>query len=104
MAARTPEELDVLFARAVNAGDIEAMIKLYEPGACLMPEPGRVVSGTKAVLVHRTRYSNLRVAVGMDHVIEGPEGFDVTGESDEDQARISVTTVPKPRSLTAMRP
>jgi ketosteroid isomerase-like protein len=42
MPARTPEELDVLFANAINAGDIEAVIKLYEPGACLMPEPGEV--------------------------------------------------------------
>ena len=49
MPARKPEELDVLFAHALNAGDIEAVIKLYEPGACLMPEPGQVVSGTKAV-------------------------------------------------------
>jgi ketosteroid isomerase-like protein len=46
MPARTPEELDVLFAKAINAGDIEAVIKLYEPGACLMPEPGEVASGT----------------------------------------------------------
>ncbi|MGW4650586.1 glycoside hydrolase family 65 protein [Kitasatospora sp. NPDC004289] len=53
-------------------------------------------AGTKAVLVHRTRHSGQRVAVGMDHVIEGPDGFNVTGESDEDQARISVTTVLKP--------
>jgi uncharacterized protein (TIGR02246 family) len=49
MPARTPEELDVLFAKAINAGDIEAVVKLYEPGACLMPEPGQVVSGAKAV-------------------------------------------------------
>jgi uncharacterized protein (TIGR02246 family) len=49
MPARNPEELDVLFADAINAGDIEAVIKLYEPGASLMSEPGQVVSGTKAV-------------------------------------------------------
>ena len=49
MPARTPEELDVLFANAINAGDIEAVTKLYEPGACLMPEPGQVASGIKAV-------------------------------------------------------
>jgi ketosteroid isomerase-like protein len=39
----------VLFANAINAGDIEAVIKLYEPRACLMPEPGQVVSGITAV-------------------------------------------------------
>ena len=49
MPARKPEELDVLFANAINAGDIEAVIKLYEPGASLMPEPGQVVSGVKAI-------------------------------------------------------
>jgi uncharacterized protein (TIGR02246 family) len=49
MPARSPEELDVLFAAAINPGDIEAVMKLYEPGACLMPEPGEVVSGTKAI-------------------------------------------------------
>lgn len=49
MPARKPEELDVLFADAINARDIEALIKLYEPGASLMPEPGEIVSGAKAI-------------------------------------------------------
>src|SRR5262245_42125844 len=49
MPARTPEELDVLFVKALNAGDIEAIMKLYEPAAALTPQPGQVVSGTKAV-------------------------------------------------------
>jgi len=49
MPAHKPEELDVLFVQAVNAGDIEAVINLYEPTAALMMQPGQVVSGTKAV-------------------------------------------------------
>ncbi|MEW1911090.1 glycosyl hydrolase family 65 protein [Kitasatospora sp. NPDC085895] len=49
--------------------------------------------GTKAVLVHRTRYSGLRVAAGMDHLIEGPDRFEATAEATEQQGRISVTTV-----------
>src|SRR5262245_28399674 len=49
MPAHKPEELDVLFAKAINAGDIEAAMKLYEPGACLTPEPGQVATGAKAV-------------------------------------------------------
>lgn len=56
----------------------------------------RQAAGGKAVLVHRTRYSGLRVAAGMDHLIEGPEGFHVIAESTEDQGRISVTTVLQP--------
>jgi uncharacterized protein (TIGR02246 family) len=49
MPAHKPEDLDVLFAQAINTGDIEAAIKLYEPAASLMPQPGQVISGTKAV-------------------------------------------------------
>ncbi|WP_190211769.1 glycoside hydrolase family 65 protein [Kitasatospora indigofera] len=51
---------------------------------------------SKAVLVHRTRFSGIRVAAGMDHIIEGPEGFESTVESHEDQGRVSVTTVLRP--------
>ncbi|MFC8448557.1 glycoside hydrolase family 65 protein [Kitasatospora sp. NPDC057223] len=50
----------------------------------------------KAVLVHRTRFSGIRVAAGMDHLIEGPAGFDATAESSDDQGRVSVTTVLRP--------
>jgi len=49
MPAHKPEELDVLFVQAFNAGDIEAMMKLYEPAASLTPQPGHVVSGSKAL-------------------------------------------------------
>ena len=49
MPARKPEELDTLFADAINVGNTEAVIKLYEPGASLMPELVQVVSGTKAI-------------------------------------------------------
>ena len=49
MPAHKPEELDVLFVQAFNAGDIEAMMKLYEPAASLTPQPGQVVSGTNAL-------------------------------------------------------
>ena len=49
MPAHKPEELDVLFEKALNAGDIDALMKLYEPTASVTPQPGQVVSGTKAV-------------------------------------------------------
>jgi len=39
MAAKTPEEVDRLFAERVNAGDVDGVLALYEPGATLvMPE------------------------------------------------------------------
>jgi uncharacterized protein (TIGR02246 family) len=49
MPVRHPEELDRLFAAALNAGDLEALMKLYEPEATLTPEPGKVVAGASAI-------------------------------------------------------
>ena len=49
MAARKPEEVDRLFERALNAGDMEALLALYEPQASLMPSPGSVVVGAPAI-------------------------------------------------------
>ena len=66
MPARRPEELDLLFGRAVNAGDIDAVMALYEPGACLMPEPGQVVSGTKAVREALAGFLALKPKIKLD--------------------------------------
>jgi len=41
MPARTPEDLDRLFAIALNAGDIEGLMRLYEPEAAMRPAPAR---------------------------------------------------------------
>ncbi|MGO9885118.1 MAG: glycoside hydrolase family 65 protein [Solirubrobacteraceae bacterium] len=45
----------------------------------------------RSILVHRTRVSDLRVAVAMDHLVEGPEGTGTTSEAFEDVARCEVT-------------
>jgi alpha,alpha-trehalose phosphorylase len=44
--------------------------------------------GHRAVLVHQTRRSRLRMAAGMDHVIDGPEGTVVASDVAEDLARV----------------
>ncbi|HEX5864337.1 MAG TPA: hypothetical protein VF014_08805 [Casimicrobiaceae bacterium] len=46
MTARTPEDLDRLFAEALNAGKLDALVGLYEPQAAPGPAPGKVVVGT----------------------------------------------------------
>ncbi len=48
--------------------------------------------GLRAVLSHRTVASGLRISAAMGHVIDGPDGVDVTTESYEDLARITVST------------
>jgi alpha,alpha-trehalose phosphorylase len=44
-----------------------------------------------AILVHRTRQSGLRVAAGMDHVVEGPDGTETSVDVRDDLARMLVT-------------
>jgi len=49
MSARQPEQIDELFAQALNAGDLDALMALYEPEAALLPMPDKVVVGTAAI-------------------------------------------------------
>jgi alpha,alpha-trehalose phosphorylase len=49
-------------------------------------------NGLRAGLVHVTRASRLRIAAGMDHVVEGPNDIATTAESEHDLARVTVTT------------
>jgi len=48
--------------------------------------------GLRAGLVHRTRTSKLRMASGMDHVVEGPDATTTETESEPDLVRVTVTT------------
>jgi alpha,alpha-trehalose phosphorylase len=45
----------------------------------------------RVVLCHITRASGLRMAAGMDHIVDGPPGTEVTVESAEDLGRATVT-------------
>jgi len=54
--------------------------------------------GTRAVLMHRTERSALRVGAGMDHVIDGPDGTDVRSESLSDLARVTIAADAAPGS------
>jgi alpha,alpha-trehalose phosphorylase len=48
--------------------------------------------GQRVVLVHRTKASGLRMAAGMDHLVEGPEGTETSTTSREDLGRVTVAT------------
>ena len=49
MGPRTPEEVHAHFVRAANAGDIEAVLALYEPGAAIVRATGELATGLAAV-------------------------------------------------------
>jgi alpha,alpha-trehalose phosphorylase len=46
----------------------------------------------RAMLVHKTKASDLRMAAAMDHVIEPPDGTEYSIESYTDLARLTITT------------
>jgi alpha,alpha-trehalose phosphorylase len=46
----------------------------------------------RVVLVHSTRSSKLRMAAGMDHIVEGPEGTEPSAESGPDVGRVTIAT------------
>ena len=49
MSARTPEEVPRLWAEHFSAGDLDALIGLYETDATLVPQPGELVTGIEAI-------------------------------------------------------
>ena len=48
--------------------------------------------GLAVEMVHITSASGLRVAAGMDHVVDGPPGTEVSCESSADVGRLTITT------------
>jgi uncharacterized protein (TIGR02246 family) len=90
--ARTPDQLPGLFTAAYNAGDIDAIGRLYEPGGAIVAAPGQLVAGEARVAAmaqflaenrlkmtitvrHLYVYDDLALLLG-DHVMEGtgPDG------------------------------
>jgi alpha,alpha-trehalose phosphorylase len=55
-------------------------------------------------LGHRTRASGLRMAAGLDHVVDGPAGTVTSAESEMDLARVTVSTELEPgQTLTVVK-
>jgi alpha,alpha-trehalose phosphorylase len=84
---------------------VQSELVANEPGAAVSKDPRAAAAlahplvaelnedhECRAVLVHRTRASGIRMAAGMDHVVEGPPGTVIEVESHEDLARLTVAT------------
>src|ERR1051326_1504067 len=74
MAARNPEELGELFAHALNAGDIEALMKLYEPQAALRPSPGQLIQGSGAIRQAFIGFIGMKPRMSLTAKTPGPCG------------------------------
>ena len=49
MPGQSPIDTVNALIEAMNRGDVEAALALYEPGATLVVEPGRLATGTEAL-------------------------------------------------------
>lgn len=49
MPARTPEECDHLFGEYVNRGDLDGLLKLYDPTGSLAQRDGGIANGHAAI-------------------------------------------------------
>jgi uncharacterized protein (TIGR02246 family) len=49
MPARNPKDVDLLVIEALNAGDVEAAVALYERDATFVAEPGKPATGLQAI-------------------------------------------------------
>jgi alpha,alpha-trehalose phosphorylase len=80
-----------------RSGDPRAAAALAAP---LLAEE-QELHGTRAVLVHRTRTSGLRLAAGMEHVVDGPDGTVTQSDIAPDLARVIVSVeLPADGALT----
>jgi len=78
MRASTPQEIHILFERAFNTGDVEAILALYEPGAVFV-SGGKPVTGHEGI---RTAFNaslstGARMKLDTRAVIESGEGLAV---------------------------
>ncbi|CCG03508.1 glycoside hydrolase family 65 protein [Blastococcus saxobsidens] len=79
-------------------GDPRAAAALAEPLECELA----VGRGRRAVLVHRTKRSRLRVAAGMDHVIEIPDTSTEDLEASGDLARYALAARIPPHGVLTL--
>jgi uncharacterized protein (TIGR02246 family) len=66
MAADTPQDIHRLFVEAFNAGDLPALLALYEPQACFVPQPGRTISGRDSIRAVLQQFLATHGTIGME--------------------------------------
>jgi uncharacterized protein (TIGR02246 family) len=77
MIPRTPEDCDNLFERHINAGELDALVGLYEPGASLVNQDGSVATGPSAIREALSGFVAMKPAIRMNIVKTVRVGDDV---------------------------
>jgi uncharacterized protein (TIGR02246 family) len=71
MSAQNPKALDVLFEQALNAGDPDALLALYEPNASFTSQPGHTVNGAAAIREAIAGFLSLKPTIALDTKVLG---------------------------------
>ena len=77
MTARTPEDIDRLFAERMAAGDVDGVVALYEPGGGLVSFDGIVTTGPGPIREALARLAAMRPRMTMNlvRVVRSTDGF-----------------------------
>jgi uncharacterized protein (TIGR02246 family) len=72
MEARTPADVDRIFGERVNAGDVDGIVALYEPGATLVTQDAGTLVGHAAIREYMAILPTLkpRMDMGTIHVVQ----------------------------------
>ena len=73
MLAINPVELDQLFGEALNSGNREALLDLYEQDASFNPEPGQEVHGREAIRQALLGFLEMNPTISLDPQDPGPD-------------------------------
>jgi uncharacterized protein (TIGR02246 family) len=76
-SATSPEACDRLFGEHVNAGDLEALLALYEPGCSLVRRDGGVARGHAEIRLVFERLLAMRARMRTEIVKVVPSGEDL---------------------------
>jgi len=66
MPAKTPKQCDDMFARYLEAGEVDAVVALYEPKGCLVLEGGAIARGPRAIRKALAMFAALKPKLQMN--------------------------------------
>ena len=73
-AARQPEDCNRLLLAALESGDIEASVALYEPGAALFARSGEAMTGHEAIRANNAALIALKPRFHIERIVTTQNG------------------------------
>ena len=74
MPAHKPEDCDVLVMKAIESGDLDAAVDLYEPNASFVVPPGELVTGLSVIRATLQAFIDAGATFTIESVTAVPDG------------------------------